>query len=229
MKRLAILFIITAAFLTGCSTGENRPGNDPVGSATAKPSASGAESTPGPSAEPSPSAEGGGQDKKFGTPQDAAAAIMLALKDSDPETLKSYVHPEKGVLFSPYVHVDAAQAKRFSPEELPGLADDVLHVWGSYDGSGEPIELTFGDYFKKFIYDKDFLYAEKVGWDEILGKGNTEPNLKDVFPGCYVVDYHFSGFDEQYEGMDWESLILVLESHEGGWYLSALVHNGWTI
>jgi hypothetical protein len=167
--------------------------------------------------------------KPIDNPRDAAATVIEALKESDTERLSAYIHPEKGVLFSPYAHIDVDKAVSFSAEELPNETDDAKYVWGSYDGSGEPIELTFGDYYKKFVYDKDFANAEQIGYDKILGRGNTEPNMKEVFPDGYAVDHYFSGFDEEAAGMDWESLILMLEEHQGGWYVCAIVHSQWTI
>ncbi|MCU6712807.1 hypothetical protein M6D81_29305 [Paenibacillus sp. J5C_2022] len=71
--------------------------------------------------------------------------------------------------------------------------------------------------------------AEEIGWNEMKGSGNSIPNIKDVYPDSYLVDYYFSGFNKDYKGMDWESLILVLEEHDGGWYIVAIVHSQWTI
>jgi len=218
---------ILAIGVTGCASGNGS-------SQTPHPTEQSGAPSPTASPQATTPADGGtsGQEKQsplFATPQDAAAAIILALKDADMETLQAFVHPQNGLLFSPYAHIDKEKAQTFPASELPTTNDDKKYVWGSFDGSGEPIELTFGDYYKKFVYDEDFVNAEKIGWDEILSSGNTEPNMKETFPGSYIVDYHFSGFDEQYEGMDWKSLILVLEQHEGGWYLSGIVHSQWTI
>ncbi|OMF34676.1 hypothetical protein BK133_11740 [Paenibacillus sp. FSL H8-0548] len=163
------------------------------------------------------------------TAQEAASAVILALKESDMTALGAYAHPVKGLLFSPYAHIDTATAKIFPAAGLPALTDTTVYNWGFYDGSGDPISLTFQQYYDKFVYDKNFLESEMVGADEIIGTGNTLVNIKDVFPSSYVMDYYFSGFDEQYEGMDWESLILVLEEMNGAWYVSAIVHSQWTI
>ena len=166
---------------------------------------------------------------KAATPDAAAAAVMQALKEKDMGTLSAYIHPAKGLLFSPYAHIDTATAKVFPAKDFPALTDKAVYNWGTYDGSGELIELTFQQYYDKFVYDKDFMKAETVGADQIIGKGNMLVNIKDIFPGSYVMDYYFSGFDPQYEGMDWESLILVLEELDGAWYVSAVVHSQWTI
>jgi hypothetical protein len=163
------------------------------------------------------------------TPKDAADAVILALKEADMAKLASYIHPDKGLLFSPYAHIDTAAAKVFSAAKLPSFTDTTIYQWGSYDGSGDPIKLTFKQYYDKFVYDKNFVEPEAVGLDQIKGTGNIVVNIKEVFPNSYIMDYYFSGFDPQYEGMDWESLILVLEELNGGWYVSAIAHSQWTI
>jgi hypothetical protein len=43
------------------------------------------------------------------------------------------------------------------------------------------------------------------------------------------VEYHFSGFVEDYGGMDWVSLRLVFIEEEGSWFLVGIVHDQWTI
>jgi hypothetical protein len=43
------------------------------------------------------------------------------------------------------------------------------------------------------------------------------------------VEYHFSGFDKKFEGMDWASLKLVFENSNNEWYLVGIVHDQWTI
>lgn len=170
-----------------------------------------------------------GEPELAASPQEAAAAVISALKDKDLSMLRLYVHPVKGLLFSPYTYIDAETAVTFPADNLPDMKDQTIYTWGAYDGSGEPIQLTFKQYYETFVYDHDFINPETIGWDEVLGSGNTQVNIKDVFPDSYIVDYYFSGFDEQFSGIDWASLILVLEEYEGACYVSAIVHSQWTI
>lgn len=163
------------------------------------------------------------------TADEASAAVIGALAARDLEALKAYAHPERGILFSPYGHIDTETALVFKADELPAFDDGMVRTWGAYDGSGAPIELTFAEYFDKFLFNHDYTAAEQIGRNEILGQGNTIVNIADVFPGSTTFDYYFSGFNPEFEGMDWSSLILVLEQHEGAWYVSAVVHSQWTI
>jgi len=159
-----------------------------------------------------------------------ARSVLTAISQRDYEKLSEAVHPEKGVRFTPYGYVDTEKDLVFSAEQIRNMASDTKkYVWGSYDGSGEPIELTFSEYFSRFIYDVAFTEAEKVGYNKILGQGNSLNNSFEVYRNAIIVEYHFPGIDPQYEGMDWRSLRLVFEKSGDTWYLVGVIHDQWTI
>ena len=161
-----------------------------------------------------------------------AAQAVMALKERDLDELAGLVHPAKGVRFSPYTYVRVGPGGDlvFSAAQIPGLlADPTVYHWGVFDGSGEPIDLTFAAYYERFIYDADFARPDAVGLDETVGQGNTINNIAEVYPEGVMVEYHFEGFDPQYAGLDWRSLRLVFEAHGGTWYLVGIVHDEWTI
>lgn len=156
--------------------------------------------------------------------------VIQAIKNKDMSKLSSYTHPDKGVRFSPYGYVNTEKDRVYTAAQLAGLmSDGTKYTWGAYDGSGEPIELTFEEYYGRFVYDKDFAAAEQVGYNRIIGRGNTLNNIFEVYPKAIVVEYHFSGFDPRYSGMDWRSLRLAFEEKDGIWYLTGIVHDQWTI
>lgn len=159
-----------------------------------------------------------------------ANEVITALQEKDMETLSNYVHPDKGVRFSPYAFVRPEDHVVFSAEEIQGaFEDEPVYHWGTYDGSGEPIDLTFSEYYDEFVYSQDFAAAPQVGYNEVLGQGNTINNAQEVYEDAIIVEYHFPGFDPQYEGMDWESLRLVFQEYQGTWYLVGIIHDQWTI
>lgn len=155
---------------------------------------------------------------------------LKALRDRDMEWLSSIVHPDKKLRFSPYTFIDTEKTLAFTADEIKTLMNsDKVYTWGSYDGSGEPIRLTFREYMDAFVYDQDFLNAEEVGYNRYIGQGNTINNIFDIYPDGKLLEYHFSGFDPQYAGIDWESLKLVFEEKDGAWYLVLIAHDQWTI
>lgn len=159
-----------------------------------------------------------------------ADEALKLIKLQDMAKLSQLVHPDKGVRFSPYGHVDTKTDLVFSAGQIKNIVSDKkVYNWGSFDGSGQPIELTFDEYYRKFIYDKDFANAKDIGYNKILGKGNTANNSFEVYPNSIIVEYHFPGFDQKYQGMDWRSLRLVFEKKGADWYIVGIIHDQWTI
>jgi hypothetical protein len=154
-----------------------------------------------------------------------------AMKQKDMAKLAKLVHPEKGVQFSPYAYVDTTKNVRVKAAELAVLWKDTKKIkWGEIDGSGSTIELTFADYFQKFVYDHDFAKAPKIGYNKIIGKSTTTNNLFNIYPKdkFFTVEFHFEGFDKKFNGNDWASLRLVYENTGADWLLVAVVHDQWT-
>jgi hypothetical protein len=159
-----------------------------------------------------------------------AERAILALKDQDFVKLADLINPDKGLRFSPYTNIDEAGGQIFTGEEIRNITVDTnSYLWGIRDASGFPIELTFIDYFDEFVYSQDFANAPVISFNHEVGQGNMVNNISQVYPKAIIVEYHFPGFDPQYGGLDWESLRLVFTFKCGKWYLTALVHAGWTI
>ena len=158
--------------------------------------------------------------------------ILAALKDKDYESFSGFIHPVEGIRFSPYGYVDTTSAILFS---VQGFLEEVSKkpqtkiTWGQYDGTGEPIVLTIDEYFKKFVYDADFLNAPKNSLNEMIGKGNSLNNLTAIYKDSDFTEHHFPGFDQKYDGMDWRSLRLVFKNYNSKMYLVGIVHDQWTI
>lgn len=156
--------------------------------------------------------------------------VIGAIKNKDMEKLSSFTHPEKGLRFSPYGNIEVKTSKAFTSEELKKLSESSeVYTWGNFDGTGDPINMNFNDYYKRFVYDKDFANPHVIGNNTTVSYGNSVNNINDVYPNGYFIELHFKGFDPKHTGMDWESLKLVFEEKDGEWYLVAIVHDEWTI
>ena len=156
--------------------------------------------------------------------------ILAVIKDKDYKKLTEYIHPENGIRFSPYGYIDTTSditATR-STFRLNAYINKK-RVWGSYDGSGDPIKLTSREYFEKFVYDVDFLNAEKTSLNLCLGGGNSQNNIRAIYEGLPFTESYFSGFDVKYSGMDWRALRLVYKEYNGTYYLVGIIHDEWTI
>lgn len=160
----------------------------------------------------------------------SADAVLIALRDEDYAALSELADPA-GIRFSPYAYVDLEGNVVIPADELASLGSDTTErTWGSYDGSGEPITGTFADYREEFLWDQDYLSADEVAENTVLGSGNSMNNLAEAYPDAEFVEYHFDGFDPEFEGLDWKSLRVVLTpTAEGGWTVVGIVHDQWTI
>lgn len=159
-----------------------------------------------------------------------ALTVIALLEDNDMVGLAAYVHPTLGVRFTPYSYVDLTNDQVFTAVQIPNfLTDPTVYTWGSYDGSGDPMTLTPSAYFTDFVYDEDYINPHMIGNNTVIGTGNSINNLATAYPTASFVEFHFTGFDPQYGGIDWSSLRLVFENVGGNWLLIGIVHDGWTI
>lgn len=160
----------------------------------------------------------------------ATEEVLIAIKAKDYRKLVEYFHPEEGVRFSPYGYIDTVHHRHFTSEEFLKQSEDERSIsWGSYDGTGKDIQLSLEEYFNRFVYDVDFLNAEQVSVNQILGTGNSLINIHQVYPGADFTESYFSGFEEKYGGMDWRSLRLVFKPEAGSPRLVGIVNDQWTI
>ena len=158
-----------------------------------------------------------------------AFSVLDSIKSRDYEALADFSHPELGIVFSPYATINYAKCKSFMTSEIKRFGGSTdSYVWGVFDGSGDPIEMTVSEYFDRFVYNRDFLSASQIGVDYIVKSGNALENTVDVFPGARFVDFHLPG-DEKNDGLDWASLRLIFEEYGDTLRLTALIHSEWTV
>lgn len=160
-----------------------------------------------------------------------AKSVIQSLKAGNIAKFSTFVHPQKGVRFSPYASVLPDEDRLVKKNQLQQMwASRKRYKWGGYDGSGDPIWLTFKKYHRRFIFDHDFSRAKNVAYNpDTMSHGNTPNTILEYYPKSIAVEYHFPGFDTKFSGMDWSSLWLVFEKKGSDWYLVGIVHDEWTI
>jgi len=161
---------------------------------------------------------------------DLTHQVLSIIKNKDYTLFAEFIHPKLGLRFSPYANIDTLHHVKFSRDQfLNAVKDNKPLLWGYYDGKGDPILLTVENYFAGFVYNYDFSNASQVSVNEVLGKGNSENNLKAVYPVSDFTESYFPGVDKKAEGKDWSSLRLVFAKNLDKYYLIGIVHDQWTI
>ena len=156
--------------------------------------------------------------------------ITTLLDKKDYIRLADFFHPTEGVRFTPYGYIDTTKDIKLTKDQfLSQLKSKSKKHWGSYDGSGDPINLTVEEYLKKFVYDVKFLQPEQLSVNKALGQGNSLDNLSAIYPDASYTESYFSGFDKKYGGLDWRSLRLIFKQQGGQIYLVGVIHGQWTI
>lgn len=156
--------------------------------------------------------------------------LLKAISERDYSLLAKYIHPRKGIRFSPYGFVDTADQKVLTKDAFLQLAvNKKKRTWGTADGSGDAIVMTLPDYITKYVYDHDYRNAKQKSVNRFLGGGNSLNNLHHIYPGTDFTEFYFPGFDPQYGGMDWGTLRLVFQKENTSTYLVAIIHDQWTI
>jgi len=155
--------------------------------------------------------------------------VLESLNNNQYGQLIPVIHPESCLRFSPYQYLNNDN-QIICPSEFDSYTSSTeSFVWGQYDGTGKPINLTFIEYHQQFVYDQDYLKPGVVGFNIEVSAGNSINNIQEIFPGGIMIEYYFPGIDPLYGGMDWRSLRLVFIQENGQLYLAAIIHGEWTI
>jgi hypothetical protein len=152
--------------------------------------------------------------------------VATAITRKDIALLESFTHPDKGVMFAAYAGIgsDNVVLKHLTT----AYESDRTLVWGYSDGTGDPINLSFREFFDRYIY-WDLRTAKEVGFNRVIGRGNNCDNALQYFPNSITVEYHDPGTNGQLLKIGWRSSRLVFQEKKGTWYLVAVVNDQWTI
>ena len=156
-----------------------------------------------------------------------AYSVLGYIRDEDFNALSNVVHPEFGVVFSPYATINLATDRHLSAGQVAMLGTDTnIYVWGVYNGSGEPIKLTPAEYFERFIPAEEHLNADIIGVNRVIKSGHALENKAEVFPNVQFIDFHIPE-DDSREDAGWRSVRLGFEEYNGELKLVTIVSSKW--
>jgi hypothetical protein len=154
-----------------------------------------------------------------------ARATTRALRDRDWRAFADLVDPQHGVRFSPYSYVADDDVQLSAAEVRGAWRDGRRRRWGAFDGSGEPIVLSFAAYYRRFVYDADFAKGGPPPADFVE---NTANNASARY-GEHAVVVELYLPPSEPGGFDWRALRVVLTPREDNYYVVGIVHAQWTI
>jgi hypothetical protein len=152
-------------------------------------------------------------------------AVVQALKAQDMGTVAFFTHPTSQLRLAPYPYLTDAD-QRFGQSQAAALpGSPAVRLWGRYDGTGDPISKTFAQYYPEFLWKHDFTAGGiTVGENVRVKTAHHSTNWATVYPGRAFVEYHYPG-TAQYGQLDWWSLILVWQKHQGVWRLVCVTND----
>ncbi len=152
---------------------------------------------------------------------DRVRDLISAIKSKDMVRLSTFIHPDKGVRFSPDSVVTEESDPVFTATQIRNiLKDKTKYNFG--DAVDGPRRLTFEEYFDSVFYDFDFAKAE------IDYNSDTAPtgNVIEFYPNAITVRYFYPGDPDK---NDWEYLRFIFEKKGSLWYLVGIIHDYWTL
>jgi len=156
--------------------------------------------------------------------------IIILLNQKDYTQLADYIHPEKGVRFTPYSESKATDQLVTKEDFLDNEKTNSILNWGYYanpdDPEGFPIELTLNEYLETFVYQGDYIDSDAIGYNERVNHHFFFlPEFEHIEYKDSIVVEHFID-DDSY---DFLSIKIVYQQYEESWYIVAFINNEWTI
>jgi len=158
-----------------------------------------------------------------------AVAVLSALKNNDSDELIELMSKD-GIRFSPYSYVSVDSDIVLTKDNIKDITDKTKKFkrW-TQDGSGEPINMNFDDYRKRYIYDASFMNEGIPYLNTKVQRGNTTNNIYDVYSGNMIVEYYIPGKKKLYEWADRRSLTIIMSKENNQWKVKGIVHDERTI
>lgn len=153
--------------------------------------------------------------------------VLALLAEKDWSAIEDCIHPD-GLTFTPYSTVGETD-RTIAKEDFAAAAESQEAVlWGNWDGSGDPLNLTFNAYWNRFVWNTDYQAADSATPNKITLSGNSIENVMEAYPDCMYVEYAVNSYLGYDDGTDWSTLKLVFVRVDDQWYLRAVIHGEWT-
>lgn len=157
-----------------------------------------------------------------------AKGVVELISEKKWKEFSKIIHPKEGVKFSPYTYV-TEEAVTLKAEQFLDLTKNKKKAsWGFYEGSGDPIQLNFNEYYQEFLYKLPYAQA-KPGKpnEEQTTIGSTVNNIPKAFSGEGVLTVQFFIQKDKEELFNSGGLTIVLKKDQEKLYVIGLVNCYW--
>jgi hypothetical protein len=161
---------------------------------------------------------------------ESALHVMNAIKENNWAAVSKFVHPVKGVRFSPYAFASLETDQVYKSDELSqAIGNKDKRVWGVSDGSGDPILLSFDEYVERYIRKHNYWESIAVTYNQFADGETANNNIIEAYPHTIVVEYSLVGLDAAVHATIWSKLRLVFEKSNNTWFVVGIMHSSWTV
>jgi hypothetical protein len=157
-----------------------------------------------------------------------AESVLVALKTKNYALLEKLTSSH-GLSWNEWPSLDLSRVDVAKTDISKIPSDTNVYLFGYTDGKGDPINLTRSAYIDTWIYNRDYLNADEVGVNRVIGKGNSLDTILTDAGNRTVVAFHFKGFEPEFKGMDWTTLYLVFDFENDAYKLRGIAKNNWSI
>lgn len=161
----------------------------------------------------------------------AAADNIISLIDQDAfEEIAEFADSQVYVLPGPHIGFDeAVYIDNIDWATIPTYEEEV--VWGYDPATGDPMSMQPMFMFDGFITHYDFLNAPEINVFHLNEKQDGYATWKSDIFFDYYVSYFYPGFNAEFDGIDYQNLILVFRYDEDNntFILTGIANEYWTI
>lgn len=163
--------------------------------------------------------------------KESANEVLKALASYSFDDLIPFTTEKKEIIFSPYLTFTKEDAACLSPQALKeNKANNAVLYWGIQDGTGDEINMTVENYFKRYVNRGDYLSKEaEIIENGIKIEGNSINVISDIFPNAEYISYYLPHDENDAAEMSWKTIVLVFERVNNELKLNAVVNHEWTI
>ncbi|MBS3681417.1 ankyrin repeat domain-containing protein [Ornithinibacillus massiliensis] len=163
-----------------------------------------------------------------------AETVFDLLATRNMTELANHVHPEKGVVFAPFLQLNSTPLTEehepviFQANEISGLLQNkTVYHWGDHGSSGLPIDMSPAEYLDNYVYTKQEPDSIFINQQDLSGPEFFTDIIRGEYPDAHMVQY---SFNETIPGDDlsWLQLTLIFEPYNNEWKLVGILHNAWT-